>query len=100
MIVGPTAEYLNGPLYGSEAVLTAEISLEDCLPGKQMHNVLGHYTRWDIFSLNFNRERLSPFKNLVINEDRLTGIYPELVEIKKEIGEIREKLDKIDHKLD
>jgi len=62
-IIGPNGEYLAGPLYDGEAVLTAEISLEDALPGKQIHNVLGHYTRWDVLSLNFNNEKLVPFKN-------------------------------------
>jgi predicted amidohydrolase len=62
-IIGPSGEYLAGPLYSGEGVLTAEISLEAALPGKQVQNVLGHYTRWDILSLNFNKERLSPLKN-------------------------------------
>jgi nitrilase len=60
-IIGPDGQYLAGPLYGGEAVLTAEISLEDALPGKMSHNVLGHYSRWDVLSLNFNPEKLSPF---------------------------------------
>lgn len=60
-IIGPNGEYLAGPLYEGEGVVIAEISLEDALPGKQIHNVLGHYTRWDVLSLNFNRQRLSPF---------------------------------------
>ena len=62
-IIGPNGEYLAVPMYGGEGVLTAEISLEDAIPGRQVHNVLGHYSRWDVLSLNFNRERLSPFKN-------------------------------------
>ena len=60
-IIGPNGQYLAGPLYEGEAVLTAEISLEDALPGKMKHNVLGHYSRWDVLNLNFNREKLSPF---------------------------------------
>lgn len=68
-IIGPSGEYLAGPAYEGEVVLTADISLEDAIAGKQMHNVLGHYTRWDIFSLNFNRERLSPFKNVSSRTD-------------------------------
>jgi len=64
-IIGPNGEYLAGPLYEGEGILTAEICLEDALPGKQMHNVLGHYTRYDVLSLNFNRARLSPFRSPV-----------------------------------
>ena len=62
-IVGPNGEYLAGPLYEGEGIVTAEICLEDALPGKQMHNVLGHYTRYDVLSLNFNRTRLTPFRS-------------------------------------
>jgi len=62
-IVGPNGQYLAGPVWEGETIVTAEICLEDALPGKQQHNVLGHYTRWDVFSLNFNRERLAPLKH-------------------------------------
>ncbi|MDP2916589.1 MAG: nitrilase-related carbon-nitrogen hydrolase, partial [Dehalococcoidia bacterium] len=62
-IIGPGGEYLAGPMYGGEGILTAQVSLEDALPGKQIHNVLGHYSRWDVLSLNFNRQRLTPFKD-------------------------------------
>jgi len=61
-IIGPDGQYLAGPIHGGEAVLTAEVSLEDALPGKMTHNVLGHYSRWDVLSLNFNRERLTPLR--------------------------------------
>ena len=43
-IIGPNGEHLAGPIYEGEGVLTAEIWLEDALPGKQLHNVLGHFS--------------------------------------------------------
>jgi aliphatic nitrilase len=91
-IIGPGGEYLAGPTYEGEAVLTAEISLEDCLPGKQLHNVLGHYTRWDIFSLNFNRRRLAPFA------EGTWGSGPS--EYSAGLREIREELIKINQRVD
>jgi len=98
-IIGPNGEYLAGPLHEGEEVVTAEISLEDALPGKQRHNVLGHYTRWDVLSLNFNRERLSPFKSIPPLGDSSKDFSTELQEVRKEIREISEKLDRLTEKL-
>lgn len=94
-IIGPNGEYLAGPMYQGEEVLTAEVSLEDALPGKQLHNVLGHYTRWDVLSLNFNRERLSPFRNISPPQYGSVDFSSELRETRKEIREINERLDRL-----
>lgn len=95
-IIGPNGEYLAGPVTEDEGVLTAEISLEDALPGKQYHNVLGHYARWDVLALYFNRERLSPFKNPLC--------WPPDVDVADLFAQpnaaTKEKLDEISRKLD
>ena len=95
-IIGPNGEYLAGPMSGGEGVLTAEISLEEAIPGKQVHNVLGHYTRWDVLSLNFNRERLSPFRNRQPAEIRSEDLAADLKETGKQLAEFRKTLAKID----
>ena len=94
-IIAPSGDYLAGPMPEGEGVLTAEISLEDALPGKQLHNVLGHYTRWDIFSLNFNRERLKPFKNARPLEANFANFPAELQTARQEIREISQRLDRL-----
>ncbi len=99
-IIGPNGEYLAGPVHDIEAVVTAEISLEDALSGKMTHNVLGHYTRWDVFSLNFNRERHSPFKNITPTEGSSVDLSSDLQEVKEKIREINEKLDRLTEKLE
>jgi aliphatic nitrilase len=96
-IIGPNGEYLAGPIYKGEEVLTAEISLEEALPGKQTHNVLGHYTRWDVLSLNFNRDRLSPFKNA--SENSLTALTYKFDETSKKLSEMSEKLNSLTERL-
>ena len=99
-IIGPNGEYLAGPVNEGEVVLTAEISLEDALPGKQHHNVLGSYTRWDVLSLNFNRKRLSPFNESTSSAMNNSIDFPyELQEIKGKIVEVTEKLDKLAERL-
>ena len=81
-------------------MVTAEISLEDALPGKMQTNMLGHYTRWDVFPLNFNRERLSPFKNITPTGSSSVDLSSDLQEVKGKIREISEKLDRLTEKLE
>lgn len=97
-IIGPGGEYRAGPMPEGEGVLTAEISLEDALPGKQVHNVLGHYTRWDVLSLNFNRERLSPFRQAPPPENNSAVLASELEATRADIRKLSEKLDKLTEK--
>lgn len=99
-IIGPNGEYLAGPVYEGEEILTAEISLEDALSGKQLHNVLGNYSRWDVLSLNFNRERLSPFKSILPPESNPAYLSAELQETKEKIHELSQKLDRVMEKLE
>jgi aliphatic nitrilase len=82
-IIGPNGEYLAGPVCNVETVLTAEISLEDALLNKMNVNVLGHYTRWDILSLNFNRQRLSPFKNTHFTSSNSMDLSQDSAEVPK-----------------
>lgn len=98
-IIGPNGEYLAGPLHQGEGVLTAEISLEDALPGKQTHNVLGHYTRYDVLNLNFNRERLTPFKSMSSAPDGSQSLADQLQKAREEIQQLDEKLDALAQKV-
>lgn len=99
-IIGPNGEYLAGPVRDIETVVTAEISLEDALPHKMEVNLFGHYTRWDILSLNFNRDRLSLLKDISSTRSTATDISSELQEVKGKIREISERLDRLTEKLE
>jgi aliphatic nitrilase len=97
-IIGPTGDYLVGPVHDIETIVTAEISLEDALPHKMELNLLGHYTRWDILSLNFNRARLSLLNDTLVTKSSSTGSTSELQGIKDEIRKISERLDRLTEK--
>ena len=43
-----------------EAILFADMDLNECIEGKQYHDVVGGYQRFDVFSLQVNRERHEP----------------------------------------
>lgn len=51
VIVGPFGDVLAGPIYGKEAVLTADIDPRDTIRGKYDLDVVGHYARPDVFTL-------------------------------------------------
>ncbi len=99
-IVGPNGEYLAGPMYENEGVLTTEISLEEAFSGKQLHNVLGHYTRWDVLSLNFNRKRLSPFQKEQFYPYNDEDLFSELHELKEKVADMNRSLDKLSENLE
>lgn len=53
-IVGPLGQVLAGPIYGEDALLTAEIDTDD-IPRAQMDfDPVGHYARPDVFQLAVN----------------------------------------------
>ncbi|MBV8145162.1 MAG: carbon-nitrogen hydrolase family protein [Gammaproteobacteria bacterium] len=48
-IVGPLGEMLAGPVYGEEAIVSAEIDLAELPRAKFDFDVVGHYARPDVF---------------------------------------------------
>lgn len=55
-IVSPLGKVLAGPVFGQEAMLTAELDKADIARGKYDMDVVGHYARPDVFSLNVNED--------------------------------------------
>lgn len=54
VIVNPLGEIIAGPIYNREAIITADIDLDDVIRGKYDLDVAGHYARPDVFSLRVN----------------------------------------------
>ncbi|QBZ98736.1 carbon-nitrogen hydrolase family protein [Flavobacterium sangjuense] len=53
-IIGPNGAVVGQPLIDDEGIVYANIDLEKCIQPKQMHDILGHYNRFDIFDLRVN----------------------------------------------
>jgi nitrilase len=53
-IIGPNGAVVGEPLIDEEGIVYAEIDLAKCIQPKQMHDILGHYNRFDIFDLRVN----------------------------------------------
>lgn len=61
MIFGPDGTPLVDPMDpGEEGILTAEIQLSTIDYAKQMLDVVGHYSRPDLLSLNVNLKTAKP----------------------------------------
>jgi nitrilase len=51
VIVGPMGDVLAGPLYNETGLITASIDISDLVKARYDFDVVGHYSRPDIFSL-------------------------------------------------
>jgi aliphatic nitrilase len=50
-IFGPDGALVSEPLVDDEGIVYADIDLNRCIQPKQMHDIIGHYNRFDIFDL-------------------------------------------------
>lgn len=65
--IGPNGAVIGEPLIDDEGIIYADIDLAKCIQPKQMHDILGHYNRFDIFDLRVN---VTPTKKITfINEE-------------------------------
>jgi nitrilase len=58
--LGPDGRVIGEPLIDVEGIVYAEIDLSRCIQPRQMHDITGHYNRFDIFDLRVNRRALAP----------------------------------------
>ena len=61
-ILGPDGRTVGAPLIDEEGIVYAEIDLSRCIQPKQMHDSIGHYTRFDIFDLRVNAMPQQPVR--------------------------------------
>ncbi|MGF6645946.1 MULTISPECIES: carbon-nitrogen hydrolase family protein [Paraburkholderia] len=59
-ILGPDGRVIGEPLIDDEGIVYADIDLSRCIQPRQMHDITGHYNRFDVFDLRVNRKPLAP----------------------------------------
>ncbi|MGA5821674.1 carbon-nitrogen hydrolase family protein [Kitasatospora sp. NPDC094028] len=59
-VFGPDGRPVTEPLVDEEGVVYAEIDLGRCIRPKQMHDIVGHYNRFDVFRLHVDDRALRP----------------------------------------
>ena len=57
-VLGPDGRVIGQPLIDQEGIVYADIDLARCIQPRQMHDISGHYNRFDIFDLRVNRRGL------------------------------------------
>ena len=77
-IIGPDGRQIGDALIDNTGIVYAEIDLKKCIQPKQMHDIIGHYNRADVFELFVNKnpqslmtttdnsKQQSPLENLPI----------------------------------
>lgn len=63
-IIGPDGEWIIGPVYGEETLLTAEIDLARITEELMLFDAVGHYNRPDLFRLMIDERRQQPLGSL------------------------------------
>lgn len=56
-IINPRGEYVVEPVFDKEALITAEINLDDRIKEQMTLDVSGHYQRGDVFEFKVNKDR-------------------------------------------
>jgi len=56
-IIAPNGKLLAGPLEGEEGVLYADINLQEIIKAKRMFDVVGHYSRPDVFDFSLREKK-------------------------------------------
>ncbi|GAB4018038.1 carbon-nitrogen hydrolase family protein [Spirosoma koreense] len=54
-IVSPQGEFIAGPLWDQEGILIADLDLDEVLKNKLDFDVIGHYSRPDLFDFQVNK---------------------------------------------
>ncbi len=60
LIVDPMGQILAGPCFGKETILTATVDVEQITEAKFDFDVVGHYSRPDLFTLVVDERKKSP----------------------------------------
>jgi aliphatic nitrilase len=57
-IFGPDGMPVSDLLVDEEGIVYGEIDFGKCMEAKQLHDIIGHYNRFDVFELKLNRRKL------------------------------------------
>jgi aliphatic nitrilase len=59
-IIGPDGRPVGDELIDDEGIAYGEIDLNRCIQPKQMHDIVGHYNRFDVFNFSVNNTPMAP----------------------------------------
>jgi len=57
-IIAPSGDVIAGPMDGDkEGIVYADVDFVECIQGRYVHDVSGHYNRSDVYQLHVNNQR-------------------------------------------
>jgi nitrilase len=59
-VIGPDGRVVGSSLIDEDGIVCVEVDPGRCIQPKQMHDIIGHYNRFDIFNLQVNRRAHEP----------------------------------------
>ncbi len=59
-IIDPYGNFIGGPLVDEEGIVYADADLEIMIDAKTLHDVVGHYNRFDVLSILYRRRTPKP----------------------------------------
>ncbi len=105
-IYGPNAEVLAS-IEGEDGIIYADIDIEQEIARKQWHDIIGHYNRFDVLSLNLNTDADRPIRFLTSrppasdSEPSSPDVVAMLLEqTQAEQRELRKAIDSLSGRLD
>jgi len=72
-VIGPDGRVVGTPLIDDDGIVYADVDLRRCIQPKQMHDIVGHYNRFDVFELTLNRTERAPlhFRDAAVPAENL-----------------------------
>ncbi|MHB9287909.1 carbon-nitrogen hydrolase family protein [Halobacteriales archaeon Cl-PHB] len=61
-VVDTEGEYLAGPKFEGEGLVYADVDMGSRVDSKAVHDVVGHYNRFDVFTLEIDRSEPGPLR--------------------------------------
>ncbi|RMF85382.1 MAG: carbon-nitrogen hydrolase family protein [Nitrospinota bacterium] len=102
-IVNPFGAYLVEPVFNQETIIYAELDMDDRIVAKNVFDCMGHYSRWDVVSLNLKETGYSPLgpttNELPVARKRQISL-PQLEQIAEKMNLSLEKLQAIIRELE
>jgi nitrilase len=70
MILDPSGELCSERLEGEEGIVYGDVDVAQSIEAKQIHDIIGHYQRFDIFSLHVDQRPQEPIVLRTADGDR------------------------------
>lgn len=75
-IFGPDGQLVSEPLVDAEGIVYGDIDLGRCIEPRQLHNIAGHYNRFDVFDLKVDRRVQRPV-SIIPEVAETTALVPD-----------------------